>query len=55
MAAEHVLVCIFETKPGDPARRLPLDVTVDLSPWEGRTVRLRLAVEEDQALTFHLA
>lgn len=48
-AAEHVLVSIVETKPGDPARRLPTDVSVDLSRWEGRTVRLRLAVGENQA------
>jgi len=49
VASEHVLVSIFETRPGDPARRVPTEVTVDLSRWEGRTVRLRLAVGENQA------
>ena len=49
VASEHVLVGIFETRPGDRARRVPTEVTVDLSRWEGRTVRLRLAVGENQA------
>ncbi len=49
VAREHVLATIFEAKPGDPARRLPTEVTFDLSLWEGQTVRLRLAVGENQA------
>ena len=31
------------------ARRLPTDVTVDLSRWEGQTIRLRFAVGENLA------
>ena len=49
VAREHVLATIFEAKPGDPARLPPTDMTLDLSPWNGQTVRLRLAVGENQA------
>jgi CubicO group peptidase (beta-lactamase class C family) len=43
LAKGDVLVNVFHTSPGDPARREPTAVTVDLSPWAGETVRLRIA------------
>lgn len=43
LAKDDVLVNVFHTMPGDPARREPAAVSVDLSPWAGKTVRLRLA------------
>jgi hypothetical protein len=42
LAAAHVLTNVFRTSPGDAERRAPAAVTVDLSKWEGQTVRLRL-------------
>ena len=42
LAAAHVLANVFRTSPGDADRREPSAVTVDLSKWEGQTVRLRL-------------
>jgi hypothetical protein len=44
-----VLTTIFMTKPGDPARLDPTEMTIDLSRWEGQTVRLRFAVGQNQA------
>jgi CubicO group peptidase (beta-lactamase class C family) len=43
LAKGDVLVNVFHTSPGDPARREPTTVSVDLSPWAGQTVRLRIA------------
>ena len=43
LAAAHVLTNVFRTSPGGADRREPAAVTVDLSKWEGQTVRLRLA------------
>jgi hypothetical protein len=43
VAKGDVLVNVFQTSPGDPDRREPTAVSVDLSPWAGQTVRLRLA------------
>jgi hypothetical protein len=43
VAAAHVLANVFRTSPNDPDRREPSNVSVDLSKWEGQTVRLRLA------------
>jgi CubicO group peptidase (beta-lactamase class C family) len=43
VAKGDVLVKVFQTSPGDPDRREPTAVSVDLSPWAGQTVRLRLA------------
>jgi hypothetical protein len=43
LTAAHVLANVFRTSPGDPDRRDPSAVTVDLSKWAGQTVRLRLA------------
>lgn len=42
VAKEDVLVNVFRTSPGDPDRREPTAVSVDVSPWAGQTVRLRL-------------
>jgi hypothetical protein len=42
VAAAHVLTNVFRTSPGDADHRQPSAVTVDLSKWEGQTVRLRL-------------
>lgn len=48
MATEHVLANIFHGQPSDPSRRPPTEVTFDLSPWAGQTVRLRLASVDNQ-------
>jgi D-alanyl-D-alanine carboxypeptidase len=48
LAKGDVLVNVFHTAPGDPVRRQPTDVRVDLSAWAGRTVRLRLAATDNQ-------
>jgi CubicO group peptidase (beta-lactamase class C family) len=47
VARGDVLVNIFATSPGDPDRHEPSTVSVDLSRWAGRTVRLRLAVADN--------
>jgi D-alanyl-D-alanine carboxypeptidase len=43
VADDDVLVNVFKTSAGDPDRREPSGVSVDLSRWAGETVRLRLA------------
>ncbi len=43
VASADVLVNVFNTSAGDPDRRKPSSVSVDLSRWAGETVRLRLA------------
>ena len=43
VADGDVLVNVFKTSAGDPDRREPRSVSVDLSRWAGETVRLRLA------------
>ena len=48
VAKEDVLVNVFHTSPGDPARRQPKIVSADLSPWAGQTVRLRLAATDNR-------
>jgi D-alanyl-D-alanine carboxypeptidase len=47
VAQGDVLVNIFKTSPGDPDRREPRTVSVDVSRWAGRTVRLRLAATDN--------
>jgi D-alanyl-D-alanine carboxypeptidase len=47
VAKGDVLVNVFHTSPGDPARRQPTEVSVDLSAWAGQTVRLRLATTDN--------
>jgi hypothetical protein len=48
MAKEHLLASIFQGRPGDSSRLPPTEVTFDLSPWEGQTVRLRFASADNQ-------
>jgi hypothetical protein len=48
VAKGHVLANVFRTSPGDPARRQPTEVRVNLSAWAGQTVRLRLARTDNQ-------
>jgi CubicO group peptidase (beta-lactamase class C family) len=48
VAKGDVLVNVFRTSPGDPARRQPTEVRVGVSAWAGQTVRLRLAGTDNQ-------
>ncbi len=48
VAQEDILATIFRTSPKDPDRLEPTVVRFDLSPWEGQTVRLRLANVDNQ-------
>jgi D-alanyl-D-alanine carboxypeptidase len=48
VAKGDVLTNLFHTSPGDPARRQPTEVRVDVSAWAGQTVRLRLATTDNQ-------
>jgi D-alanyl-D-alanine carboxypeptidase len=48
VADGDVLVNVFRTSPGDPISLEPTTVSVDLSPWGGQTVRLRLAQSDNQ-------
>jgi D-alanyl-D-alanine carboxypeptidase len=48
VAKGDVLVNVFRTSPGDPARRQPTEARVDVSAWAGQTVRLRLAGTDNQ-------
>jgi CubicO group peptidase (beta-lactamase class C family) len=43
VAQADVLVNVFKTSAGDPQRRDPSAISVDVSRWAGQTVRLRLA------------
>ena len=45
---DDVLANVFRTSPGDPVSRRPTDVSLDVSPWAGKTVRLRLAETDNQ-------
>jgi D-alanyl-D-alanine carboxypeptidase len=47
VAQRDVLVRVFKTSAGDPDRREPSTVSVDVSRWAGRTVRLRLAATDN--------
>jgi hypothetical protein len=47
VAHRDVLVNIFKTSAGDPDRREPSTISVDVSRWAGRTVRLRLAATDN--------
>ena len=48
VAKSDVLVNVFHTSPGDPVRRQPTEVRLDVSAWAGQTVRLRLAETDNQ-------
>ena len=48
LAAGDVLFNVFRTSPADPTSLAPTAVSVDLSPWAGQTVRLRLAQSDNQ-------
>ena len=48
VAKSDVLVNVFHTSPGDPVRRQPTEVRMDVSAWGGQTVRLRLAETDNQ-------
>jgi retinol-binding protein 3 len=48
LAKDHLLANIYHASPGDPPRLQPTNVTFDLSPWQGQTVRLRLATADNQ-------
>jgi D-alanyl-D-alanine carboxypeptidase len=48
VAEGDVLVNVFGTSPGDPARRQPTEVSADVSGWAGQAVRLRLASTDNQ-------
>jgi D-alanyl-D-alanine carboxypeptidase len=48
VAKGDVLVNVFRTSPGDPARRQPTEARMDVSAWAGQTVRLRLATTDNQ-------
>lgn len=39
--AGDVLAVVFQTQPDDPSSMEPTPVSIDLSPWEGMTIRLR--------------
>jgi CubicO group peptidase (beta-lactamase class C family) len=47
VARGDVLANVFATSAGDPDRREPSAVSVDVSRWAGRTVRLRLAAADN--------
>jgi CubicO group peptidase (beta-lactamase class C family) len=48
VAKGDVLVNLFGTSPGDPDRRQPTELRMDVSAWAGQTVRLRLATTDNQ-------
>jgi hypothetical protein len=48
IAKEHVLANIFQAQPNDPSRLEPREVTFDLTPWAGQTIRLRFAAADNQ-------
>jgi hypothetical protein len=43
LARRHVLATVFRTARGDRGMLGPRRMSFDLSPWEGRTVRIRFA------------
>ena len=48
VADGDVLINLFLTSPADPTSLAPTAVSVDVSPWAGQTVRLRLAQTDNQ-------
>ena len=47
-----VLATVFRTVEGDPVSLEPTEVTFDLSPWDGQTVRLRFAERDNRGRFF---
>jgi hypothetical protein len=47
--ADDVLAVVFQTDPDDPASLEPTPVSVDLSQWEGQTIRLRATQIDNKA------
>lgn len=43
LEADEVLAAVFWTQPEDPPSLGPTPISVDLSQWDGQTVRLRIA------------
>ena len=43
MDADDILATVFRTRVGDPRRMAPRGVGIDLTPYDGETVRLRIA------------
>lgn len=43
LEADDVLATVFRTQEGDPASLEPTPVSIDLSPWESQTIRLRIS------------
>jgi hypothetical protein len=52
VADEDVLATVFRTIEGDPITLEPTEVTFDLSPWDGQTIRLRFAVVDNRGPLF---
>jgi hypothetical protein len=48
LASNHLLTTVFQGQPSDPARKEPTEVTVDLSKWEGQTIRLRIVTADNE-------
>jgi CubicO group peptidase (beta-lactamase class C family) len=48
VAQGDVLVNVFKTSTSEPYQREPTTVKVDVSPWAGQAVRLRLAVTDNR-------
>lgn len=48
LEADDVLAVVFQTQSGDPPSMEPTQVSIDLSPWEGQTIRLRAAQIDNQ-------
>jgi hypothetical protein len=51
VAKSDVLVNLFHTSPGDPARRQPTEAHMGVSALAGQTVRLRLATTDNRTPT----
>jgi hypothetical protein len=52
VADEDVLATVFRTIEGDPITLEPTEVTFDLSPWDGQTIRLRFAEVDNRGPLF---
>ena len=50
VAPGQVLVPVFRTDPGEPDTLAPTTLTVDLTPYAGSTVRIRLAEVDNQGV-----